>query len=192
MAFLAVLKEGFETAVFLLAAAETSHGNRWLAVLGGATGIALSVALGAGLYYGGLKLNLGRFFRITGVFLVLIAAGLVLGALRTAHEAGWVTVGQQQVLRPLVRLDTRPVGVGRAGHRHVRDPRRPASRRSAGLVAVFGAGARRVFVAGPACRGAASPAADYWPRLRPHSCLSRHYFAIVVPAGVSAARRPAR
>jgi high-affinity iron transporter len=98
MAFLAVLKEGFETAVFLLAAAETSHGNRWLAVLGGATGIALSVALGAGLYYGGLKLNLGRFFRITGVFLVLIAAGLVLGALRTAHEAGWVTVGQQQVL----------------------------------------------------------------------------------------------
>ena len=48
MAFLAVLKEGFETAVFLLAAAETSHGNRWLAVLGGATGIALSVALGAG------------------------------------------------------------------------------------------------------------------------------------------------
>jgi high-affinity iron transporter len=98
MAFLAVLKEGFETAVFLLAAAETSHGNRWLAVLGGTTGIALSVALGAGLYYGGLKLNLGRFFRITGVFLVLIAAGLVLGALRTAHEAGWVTVGQQQVL----------------------------------------------------------------------------------------------
>jgi high-affinity iron transporter len=44
-----------------------------------------------------LKLNLGRFFRVTGVFLVLIAAGLVLGALRTAHEAGWVTIGQQRV-----------------------------------------------------------------------------------------------
>ena len=38
MAFLAVLKEGFETSVFLLAAAETSHGNRWFAVLGGAVG----------------------------------------------------------------------------------------------------------------------------------------------------------
>jgi high-affinity iron transporter len=97
MAFLAVLKEGFETSVFLLAAAETSHGNRWFAVLGGATGIAASIALGVGLYFGGLKLNLGRFFRVTGVFLVLIAAGLVLGALRTAHEAGWVTIGQQQV-----------------------------------------------------------------------------------------------
>jgi high-affinity iron transporter len=98
MAFLAVLKEGFETSVFLLAAAETSHGNRWFAVLGGAAGIAVSIALGVGLYFGGLKLNLGRFFRITGVFLVLIAAGLVLQALRTAHEAGWVTIGQQQVI----------------------------------------------------------------------------------------------
>ena len=97
MAFLAVLKEGFETSVFLLAAAETSHGNRWFAVLGGAAGIAVSIALGVGLYFGGLKLNLGRFFRVTGVFLVLIAAGLVMGALRTAHEAGWVTIGQQQV-----------------------------------------------------------------------------------------------
>ncbi|OBC02498.1 iron uptake transporter permease EfeU [Mycobacterium sp. 852002-40037_SCH5390672] len=98
MAFLAVLKEGFETSVFLLAAAETSHGNRWFAVLGGAAGIVTSVGLGVGLYYGGLRINLGRFFRVTGVFLVLIAAGLVLGALRTAHEAGWVTIGQQQVL----------------------------------------------------------------------------------------------
>jgi high-affinity iron transporter len=98
MAFLAVLKEGFETSVFLLAAAETSHGNRWFAVLGGALGIAASIALGVALYFGGLKLNLGRFFRVTGVFLVLIAAGLVMGALRTAHEAGWVSIGQQQVL----------------------------------------------------------------------------------------------
>ncbi|WAJ42929.1 FTR1 family protein [Mycobacterium sp. Aquia_216] len=98
MAFLAVLKEGFETSVFLLAAAQTSHGNRWFAVLGGASGIAAAILLGIGLYFGGLKLNLGRFFRVTGVFLVLIAAGLVLGALRTAHEAGWVTIGQQQVL----------------------------------------------------------------------------------------------
>jgi high-affinity iron transporter len=97
MAFLAVLKEGFETAVFLLAAAQTSHGSRWWAVLGGVAGIAVAIALGIGLYFGGVKFDLGRFFRVTGVFLVLIAAGLVLSALRTAHEAGWVTIGQQQV-----------------------------------------------------------------------------------------------
>lgn len=98
MAFLAVLKEGFETSVFLLAAAQTSHGSRWAAALGGASGIAVAIGLGAGLYAGGLRLNLGRFFRITGVFLVLIAAGLVLGALRSGHEAGWVNLGQQRVL----------------------------------------------------------------------------------------------
>jgi high-affinity iron transporter len=98
MAFLAVLKEGFETSVFLLAAAQTSHGNRWFAVLGGALGIAAAIAMGVALYFGGLKLNIARFFRVTGVFLVLIAAGLVLGALRTAHEAGWVSIGQERVL----------------------------------------------------------------------------------------------
>ena len=67
------------------------------AVFGGAAGIAVSIGIGVGIYFGGLKLNLGRFFRITGLFLVLIAAGLVMSTLRTAHEAGWMTIGQQQV-----------------------------------------------------------------------------------------------
>ncbi|MBB5165534.1 iron uptake transporter permease EfeU [Mycobacterium sp. AZCC_0083] len=96
MAFLAVLKEGFETAVFLLAAAQATHGSRWFAVLGGLAGIAVAIALGAGIYLGSLKLDLGRFFRITGVFLVFIAAGLVMSSLRTAHEAGWISIGQQR------------------------------------------------------------------------------------------------
>lgn len=97
MAFLAVLKEGFETSVFLLAAVQASGGGRLWAVLGAVVGIAAAIGIGIGLYYGGLKLNLGRFFKITGVFLVFIAAGLVLSSLRTAHEAGWITIGQQRV-----------------------------------------------------------------------------------------------
>src|SRR5258708_34035739 len=52
---------------------------------------------GVGSFFGSLRFNLGRFFRITGVFLVLIAAGLVMSPLRTAHEAGWITIGQQRV-----------------------------------------------------------------------------------------------
>lgn len=94
MAFLAVLKEGFETAVFLLAAAQASQGNRGYAMLGGVAGIVAAIGIGIGIYFGSLKLNLGRFFRITGVFLVFIAAGLVMSSLRTAHEAGWITIGQ--------------------------------------------------------------------------------------------------
>ncbi|OBK20807.1 hypothetical protein A5634_11510 [Mycobacterium asiaticum] len=97
MAFLAVLKEGFELSVFMLAAADTAHDNRWVAVLGGAVGIAVSIAMGVGLYFGGMKLDLQRFFRVTGVFLVLIAAGLLLNTLRSAYEAGWLTIAQQQL-----------------------------------------------------------------------------------------------
>lgn len=97
MAFLAVLKEGFETAVFLLAAIQATGGSGVLAITGAVLGIGVSIAIGVGIYFGGVKLNLGRFFRITGVFLILVAAGLVMSTLRTAHEAGWVVIGQQQV-----------------------------------------------------------------------------------------------
>ncbi|SHG75274.1 high-affinity iron transporter [Jatrophihabitans endophyticus] len=93
MAFLAVIREGLETVVFLLAAFnETATGSR--AGVGAVLGIAIAVALGYGIYRGGVRLNLSKFFRITGFVLVLVAAGLVVNAFRTAHEAGWVDFGQ--------------------------------------------------------------------------------------------------
>src|SRR5262249_50469657 len=49
-------------------------------------------------YHGGVRLNLSRFFRATGLVLVLVAGGLVVNALRTAHEAGWLNIGQQATL----------------------------------------------------------------------------------------------
>ncbi|WP_051191906.1 iron uptake transporter permease EfeU [Microbacterium luticocti] len=97
MAFLAVLKEGFETSVFLLATFSAST-SALLAAIGAVLGIAVAVAVGIGIYLGGVRLNLSRFFRITGGFLILVAAGLVMTVLRTAHEAGWLNAGQQQVL----------------------------------------------------------------------------------------------
>ncbi|OPX12909.1 iron uptake transporter permease EfeU [Mycobacterium sp. AT1] len=109
MAFLAVLKEGFETAVFLLAAAQTAQGSRWFALFGGVAGIATAVAIGIGIYAGSLRLDLGRFFRVTGVFLVFIAAGLVMSSLRTAHEAGWVELGQRRVVDLSAVLGTKSV-----------------------------------------------------------------------------------
>ena len=94
MAFLAVLREGFETAVFLLAAFQSAL-SPVQAAIGVLLGVAVAVALGYLIYRGGVKLNLSRFFRITGVVLVLVAAGLVMSTLRAAYEAGWLTVGQQ-------------------------------------------------------------------------------------------------
>ena len=94
MAFLAVLKEGFETAVFLLATFKAAT-NAATAAAGAMLGILAAVVLGAAIASGGARVNLSRFFRTTGVFLVLVAAGLVVSALRTAHEAGWLDAGQQ-------------------------------------------------------------------------------------------------
>jgi high-affinity iron transporter len=96
MAFLAVLREGFETVVFLLAAFQASR-SPILAGSGAVIGILIAVVLGYGIYKGGVKLNMARFFRITGAVLVLVAAGLVMTAFHTAHEAGWVNFGQSQV-----------------------------------------------------------------------------------------------
>jgi high-affinity iron transporter len=97
MAFFAVLREGFETAVFLLAAFQES-GNELTAGLGATLGILSAVVIGAGLYRGGIRINLARFFRVTGVFLVLIAAGLLATAMHTAHEGGWLHGLQAQAL----------------------------------------------------------------------------------------------
>jgi high-affinity iron transporter len=88
MAFFAVVREGIETAVFLLAALNAS-GNATSAGAGALLGIVCAVAIGIGIYRGGVHLNLARFFRFTAVVLVLIAAGLVASAIHTAHEATW-------------------------------------------------------------------------------------------------------
>ncbi|CAJ60063.1 MULTISPECIES: iron uptake transporter permease EfeU [Frankia] len=107
MAFLAVLREGFETAVFLIAAfnASSSPGT---AGGGALLGVLVATVVGFGIYRGGVHLNLARFFRVTGFVLVLIAAGLLAMAAHTAHEAGWLNAGQQRTfdLSWLVRPGT--------------------------------------------------------------------------------------
>ncbi len=101
MAFLAVLKEGFETSVFLLATFSAST-NAGLAATGAALGILASVVIGYGLFTGGMKLNLGKFFSYTSGFLLLVAAGLVVNTLGTMREAGWLNAGQQRTARPVL------------------------------------------------------------------------------------------
>jgi len=97
MAFLAVLKEGFETSVFLLATFQAAQSTS-LAAAGAVLGLLCATAVGVGIYHGGVRFNIGRFFSVTGVFLVFVAAGLVLSTFRTAHEAGWVTIGQARTV----------------------------------------------------------------------------------------------
>lgn len=97
MAFLAVLREGFETSVFLLAAFQDAT-DTTAAGAGAVLGLVAAVAIGLGLYRGGVRINLTRFFRITGLVLVFVAAGLLATAVHTAHEAGWLNSFQGQAL----------------------------------------------------------------------------------------------
>jgi len=92
-AFLAVLREGFETATFLLAAFNASE-SPVAAGFGVVLGLVLAAFVGYGIYRGGLRINLGRLFRVTGFVLVIVAAGLVMSGLHSAHEAGWLDAGQ--------------------------------------------------------------------------------------------------
>lgn len=86
MVFLAVGREGLESVFFLLATFEQQVGA---AVPAGAVlGLVCAVIIGWAIYRGGVKLNLGVFFKWTGVLIVFVAAGLLAGALRSLHEAG--------------------------------------------------------------------------------------------------------
>ncbi len=97
MAFLAVLREGFETSVFLLAAFQDAS-DPAAAGAGAVIGLIAAVAIGLGIYRGGVRINLARFFRVTGLILVFVAAGLLATAAHTAHEAGWLNGLQSQAV----------------------------------------------------------------------------------------------
>lgn len=84
--FVAVLREGLETALFLMAAGGGAGGT--LQVLGGLGGLVAAAAIGFGVYQGGRRLNLRLFFRVTGMLIVLFAAGLVARGAHELEEAG--------------------------------------------------------------------------------------------------------
>jgi high-affinity iron transporter len=96
LAFVAVIREGIETSLFLLgqatAAVDTESGA--LPTLAGAVlGLAIAVVIGYGLYRGARVINLRTFFRWTGVALIFVAAGLLSHAVHEFVEAGWITFG---------------------------------------------------------------------------------------------------
>jgi high-affinity iron transporter len=107
MAFFAILREGFETAVFLLAAFQSGT-TPVASGIGVVLGLLSAVFLGYLIYRGGTRINFARFFRITGMVLVFVAAGVLAFAVHTAQEAGWLTVlqGRALDLRWLVAPDT--------------------------------------------------------------------------------------
>ncbi|WP_131196739.1 iron uptake transporter permease EfeU [Lichenihabitans psoromatis] len=94
MAFFAVGREGLESVFFLLATFQQSVG--FGVPVGAVLGLATATAIGCAIYIGGVKLDLRRFFRWTGVFIIFVAAGLLANGLQSFHEAGLWNGLQQQ------------------------------------------------------------------------------------------------
>jgi len=86
MVFFAVAREGLESVFFLLAAFQQDVGIE--APIGAVLGLVAAIILGFAIYYGGVKLQLAKFFKWTSLFILFVAAGLAAGAIRAFHEAG--------------------------------------------------------------------------------------------------------
>jgi high-affinity iron transporter len=91
VAFLAVGREGLETALFLWSATQAatdSSGSAVLPLIGALLGILTAVAMGFAFYKGVLKINLSKFFTWTGGILIVVAAGVLAYGVHDLQEAG--------------------------------------------------------------------------------------------------------
>lgn len=87
IAFVAVIREGLETALFLYAGISSS-GSTSSPVIGAVLGLVTAVVIGVIIYRGAVSLDLGKLFRWTGFALIIVAAGLLAYAVHEYQEAG--------------------------------------------------------------------------------------------------------
>ena len=124
VAFASVAREGLETALFLISSTTVSDGRGVL--VGGLIGLAVAVALGVGVYHGSRIVPMKVFFQVTGVLIILFAAGLLSRSVQFFQAAGdigtvdnalydvtgaqWLTVSTEsgKVLAGIFGWDPRP------------------------------------------------------------------------------------
>lgn len=124
VAFTAVAREGLETALFLISGSASSSASD--VVVGGLIGLAIAIAFGVVVYHGARFFPMRRFFQVTGVLIILFAAGLlsrgvmflqsagdlgtVNGAVYNVTQFGWLTTSTQsgRFLGGIFGWDPRP------------------------------------------------------------------------------------
>jgi high-affinity iron transporter len=92
LAFLAVGREGVETALLMVGYAENTAGSPW-PLIGLLLGVALAAALSVLLYFGAIRINFAAFFKYTGIFLIFVAAGILSYGVRALQTAGALAGG---------------------------------------------------------------------------------------------------
>ena len=88
LAFTAVIREGFETALFLLGQTTAAAGEGFAVVLGAVVGLLIAAGICVLIFRAGLRLNLSSFFNLTGAALVVIASGLLSYGVHEFIEVG--------------------------------------------------------------------------------------------------------
>jgi high-affinity iron transporter len=106
LVFIAILREGIETVIFLKAASSVSTGN---SMMGAITGISIAIILSYGLFIGAKRINIKRFFNITSILLILFAAGLVAHGVHELQEVGMIPIVVEHIwdINPSVLSDSR-------------------------------------------------------------------------------------
>ncbi|AZG45092.1 iron uptake transporter permease EfeU [Gordonia insulae] len=89
LSFLAVGREGFETALLMVGYAESVSGGLW-PLLGLVLGILVAVIVTVLLYRGAVRLDFHKFFLYTGIFLIFVAAGILSYGVRALQTVGWL------------------------------------------------------------------------------------------------------
>ncbi|MBB2987528.1 iron uptake transporter permease EfeU [Terracoccus luteus] len=87
VAFLGVGREGLETAIFFYATTEAAGQGNNQPLLGWVVGLGGAVVLGWLIYRGAVRINLTKFFRYTGVLLVIVAGGILAYGIHDLQEA---------------------------------------------------------------------------------------------------------
>ena len=90
LAFVSVAREGLETVLFLFAIG-TSSGPALQTLVAAVAGLVTAVAIGWGIFAAGVRIDLRRFFNLTGIVLIFVSAGLVAFAVHEFGEAGLIT-----------------------------------------------------------------------------------------------------
>jgi High-affinity Fe2+/Pb2+ permease len=109
LAFVAVIREGVETVLFLIPIV-SFNGSGIDTLVGGLAGLAVAIGVGWAIFVAGRRVNLRRFFTVTGTILIFVAAGLVAFAVAELANAGLYANGGLAFDLSWVLPDTSPLG----------------------------------------------------------------------------------